>query len=46
MMKDPIVKEVRRAGEELAKRANYSLHVLFQNLRNNKKKAEPKWFRN
>ena len=38
MLKDPIVQEVRKAGEELAKEANYDLHIFFQNLRNNEKK--------
>ncbi len=40
MWQDPIVQEVRKAGEELAKRANYDLHVFFQNLRNNEKKRD------
>lgn len=35
---DPIVEEVRRAGEELAKRANYDLHTYFQNMRSNEKR--------
>jgi hypothetical protein len=35
---DPLVQEVRKAGEELAKRANYNLHTFFQNLRDNEKK--------
>lgn len=34
---DPIVSEVRKAGEELAKKANYDLHTFFENLRNNAK---------
>ena len=42
MFKDVIVQEVRKAGEELAKRANYNLHSLFQNLRNNEKKSKAK----
>jgi hypothetical protein len=40
MWKDPIVQNVRKAGEELAKKANYDLHVFFQNLRNNEKKQK------
>ncbi len=40
MWQDPIVQEVRKAGEELAKQANYDLHVFFQNLRNNEKKQD------
>lgn len=39
---DPIVKEVRDAGEELAKKANYDVHTFFQNLRDNEKKRNPK----
>jgi len=42
MWQDPIVGDVRRAGEELARRANYDLHTFFQNLRNNEKKRNPK----
>jgi len=38
MWQDPIVQDVRRAGEELAKQANYDLHIFFQNLRKNEKK--------
>ena len=38
MRQDPIVKEVREAGEILAKEANYDLHTFFQNLRKNEKK--------
>ncbi len=36
MGKDPIVQEVRKAGEILAKQANYDLHTFFQNMRNNR----------
>jgi len=42
MWKDPIVQDVRKAGEELAKQANYDLHIFFQNLRNNEKKQNYK----
>jgi len=38
MWKDPIVEEVRKAREELARRANYDLHTFFENLRKNEKK--------
>jgi len=38
---DPIVSEVRKVCEELAKQANYDLHKYFENLRNNAKKR--KW---
>ncbi|KAF5436682.1 hypothetical protein C5S35_07990 [Candidatus Methanophagaceae archaeon] len=40
MWKDPIVQDVRKAGEELAKQANYDLHIFFQNLRTNEKKQD------
>ena len=33
MWEDPIVQEVRKAGEKLAEQANYNLHTFFQNLR-------------
>ena len=42
MWQDPIVQDVRKAGEELAKQANYDLHTFFQNLRNNEKKENLK----
>ena len=42
MWQDPIVQEIRKAGEELAKRANYNLHIFFQNLRKNEKKQHYK----
>lgn len=42
MWEDPIVDEVRKAGEDLAKQANYDLHTFFQNLRNNEKKQKYK----
>ncbi len=42
MWKDPIVQEVRKAGEELAKNSNYSLQGLFKILRNNEKKSKAK----
>jgi hypothetical protein len=44
MWEDPIVDETRKAGEELAKRANYDLHTFFENLRNNGKKENGKLF--
>jgi hypothetical protein len=37
MCKDPIVKETRKAGEELAKKANYNIHAFFENLRKKEK---------
>ena len=33
MVDDPIVAEVRKAGEELAKEAGYDVHRFFENLR-------------
>ena len=30
---DPIVAEVRKAGEEMAREANYDLHILCERLR-------------
>jgi hypothetical protein len=42
MWKDPIVEEVRKAGEELARRANYDLHTFLENLRKNEKKQNAK----
>ena len=42
MWQDPIVQEVRKAGEELAKQADYDLHIFFQNLRNNERKQNCK----
>lgn len=35
MTDDPIIEEVRKAGEKLAEDANYDLHQFFQNLRKN-----------
>jgi len=40
MWQDPIVREVRKAGEELAKQNHYNLHDLLQNLRDNEKKSK------
>ena len=42
MWKEPIVQEVRKAGEELAEQANYNLLDLFQRLRDNEKKSKAK----
>ncbi len=44
MWQDPIVQDIRKAGEELAKQANYDLHTFFENLRNNEKKRSVKVF--
>ena len=40
MWQDPIVKEVRDAGAELAKKNHYKLQDLLQNLRDNEKKSQ------
>jgi len=32
MYQDPIVKETRKAGEDLAKRVGYDLHRFFEEL--------------
>ena len=40
MWHDPIVKEVRNAGEALAKKNHYNLQDLLQNLRDNEKKSK------
>lgn len=42
MWQDPIVKEVRDAGAELAKKNHYNLQDLLQNLRDNEKKSKAK----
>jgi hypothetical protein len=42
MWKDPIVDEVRKAGEQLAKEAKYDLHTFFENMRRNEKKRKVK----
>ena len=42
MWQDPIVQDVHKAGEELARRAGYNLHIFFQNLRNNERERNPK----
>ncbi len=39
MWKDPIVQEARKAGEKLARQANYNLHIFFQKLRKSEKEG-------
>ena len=39
MWEDPIVKDVRKAGEELAKQSKYDMDQFFQKLRENEKKT-------
>lgn len=40
MLKDPIVSEIRKAGEQLAREANYDLHTFFENMRDSEKKRK------
>ena len=42
MWQDPIVKEVRKAGEDLAKKTHYNLQNMLKNLRDNEKRAKVK----
>ena len=42
MWRDPTVEKVRQAGEELDRRAGYSLHTLLENLRKNEKERKTK----
>ena len=37
MWEDPIVKEVRQAGEEAAKKYKYNIHLYIESLRKNEK---------
>ncbi|MHC9539189.1 MAG: hypothetical protein AB9903_06685 [Vulcanimicrobiota bacterium] len=40
MKNDPIIQEVREAGEELAKRAGFNLHSFIEQLRESEKNAK------
>lgn len=40
MWEDPVVKDVRKAGEELAKQSKYDMDQLFKRLRENEKKSK------
>jgi len=42
MRKDFIAEEVRKAGEELFRQANYDLHTLFENIRKSQKERNIK----
>ena len=42
MLKDPIVSEIGKAGEQLAREANYDLHTFFENMRDSEKKRKDK----
>ena len=46
MWKDPIVEEIHRIREELAKKSNYDLHVYFEKLRKKESEEDPKLFPN
>ena len=35
---DPVVEEVRKAGEQMAREANYDLHALCERLRETERK--------
>jgi hypothetical protein len=41
MWKDPIVEQVRQAGEEIARKADYDLHTLFEQLRERERQRNP-----
>ncbi|MBN1900435.1 hypothetical protein JW926_03810 [Candidatus Sumerlaeota bacterium] len=38
-IQDPIIEEVRKAGEEIAKEAGYDLHVMCERLRKSEKRG-------
>ena len=40
MWKDPIVEEIHKIREEIAKENNYDLHTLIQSLRERQKQYE------
>jgi len=40
--RDPIIQDVRIAGEELARQADYDLHTFFQNMRKNEERRNSK----
>lgn len=40
MWEDPIVSEVRKVREDLAKRSNYDLHIILQNMRDREKRQK------
>ena len=40
MWKDPIVEEIHKIREEIAKEHNYDLHTLIQSLRERQKQYE------
>jgi hypothetical protein len=42
MWQDPIVKEVRKAGEEYAKKTHYNLKDMIKNLRDSEKRSKVK----
>lgn len=40
-MDDPIVKEVRKAREQLARKFNFDLHAIFSDIRERQKGLSP-----
>ena len=42
MWKDPIVEEVHKVREKLAKEANYDIHQLIENMRRREKESNAK----
>jgi hypothetical protein len=42
MIDDPIVEEVRRARDELARKFNYDIHAIFADLRQRGHAIDPK----
>ena len=42
-MYDPIICEVRKAGEEIAKRANYDVHTFSKIVKEDVKKIEKEY---
>jgi len=46
MIYDPIIEEVRKAGEEIAKESGYDLHVLCERLRKSEKRDPKRYNRN
>ena len=40
MIEDPIVREIREAGEAMAAEANYDVHQFFKNLKELEERCE------
>ena len=43
MINDPIIEEVRKAGEDLAKESGYDLHVFCERLRKSEKRNQKRY---